>query len=130
MSPSLKIDEVKDFLWVALRSQERFSQNLKDVVEGLDKIREGEDEWLLSVQEEFEKGIAFCDTQHGLWQAFGSRVEDYIATVRKEADDLAIQGDYGNRAIRIEDIPHGRSHAWRSHVVVLNAWRGLDYAFQ
>ena len=45
----LTLDDVKEFLWVALRSQERFSANLHGLVEGLDKLTAGQDEWLLQV---------------------------------------------------------------------------------
>lgn len=45
----LSLDDVKEFMWVALRSQERFSANLHGLVEGLDKLTTGKDEWLLQV---------------------------------------------------------------------------------
>ena len=93
-SPSnLKINDVKEFLWVALRTQDRFASSLKSFVDAFDRIREGEDEWLISLQDEIGKGISFCDTQLATWQGFGARLDEYIASVRKEADDLAIQGD-------------------------------------
>lgn len=92
-SPSiLKINDVKEFLWVALRTQDRFASHLKTFVDAFDRIREGEDEWLISLQDEVGKGISFCETQLSSWQGFGGRVDEYIASVRKEADDLAIQG--------------------------------------
>ena len=52
----LTLDDVKEFLWVALRSQERFSANLHGLVEGLDKLTAGQDEWLLQVYKERLQG--------------------------------------------------------------------------
>ena len=88
----LGLDDVKEFIFVAQRSQERFSTNLQALGSSLDKIKDGEDEWLLQVLEEAEKGQAFCATQLSLWETFYARVEAYVLSVRKQADEMAIQG--------------------------------------
>ena len=100
MSLDLTLDDAKEFIYVAIRSQERFSANLQTLVQSLDKLKEGEDEWLLQVLEEAEKGQAFCATQLNLWGSFQERVEAFVASVRKQADEMAIQGEGGGSSDR------------------------------
>ena len=119
----LQLDDAKEFIFVALRSQERFAANLSALMASLDKIKEGEDEWLLQVSpwemakhgsclgdhhesmthhrapttllqvlEEAEKGQSFCANQLSLWDGFHERVERYVASVRKQAAEMAIHG--------------------------------------
>lgn len=38
------------------------------------------------------KGVTFCEHQLGLWQGFSGRADGYVASVRRQADELAIQG--------------------------------------
>ena len=46
----------------------------------------------MQVQEEAMKGVTFCEHQLGLWQGFSGRADGYVAAVRRQADELAIQG--------------------------------------
>ena len=56
----LHLDDAKEFIFVALRSQERFSSNLSALVTSLDKIKEGEDEWLLQASTSPIQGCTMC----------------------------------------------------------------------
>ncbi|GAX81606.1 hypothetical protein CEUSTIGMA_g9034.t1 [Chlamydomonas eustigma] len=87
----LPLDDVKEFIYVALRSQERFSTALKALLESLDKKQDGQDEWLELVQEEMEKGVTFCNNQLNIWRDFSNRTNEYITFVRNEADIIAIE---------------------------------------
>jgi hypothetical protein len=88
----LPLDDVKEFVYVALRSQERFSDALKAFLEILNNKKEEQDEWLELVREEMEKGVTFCNNQLNIWTAFSNRTNDYLSNLRKEANLLAIEG--------------------------------------
>mmetsp|Transcript_5009 Transcript_5009/g.10835 ORF Transcript_5009/g.10835 Transcript_5009/m.10835 type:complete len:453 (+) Transcript_5009:1-1359(+) len=85
----LSLDEVREYIYVALRAQERFTAGLKSFVDDLEKKKEG-DEWLEQVQDEAAKAASFYEGQCRSWDGFVKRMEDYVASVRQEADQLAI----------------------------------------
>lgn len=92
---TVTLDEVRDFLYTCLRSSERFTTTLKSTVEVLDK-KSANDEWLEQAEEQLQKGHMFHEQQTELWQDLYSRMQSYIASVRKLADAVAIEGELCN----------------------------------
>lgn len=106
----LSLDEVREFLYVGLRAQERSSVNLKALVEALDGRKEYE-EWLEQAQDEAEKGLVFHEQQAAAWAGFKARVDAYVEAVRADAEELAIKGVCVKSATSSRPRPmHGAKH--------------------
>lgn len=97
------LDEARETLFTLQRACERHAARLAKIVEELNAKKE-DDEWLESVLEEADKGVAFHEQQLVMCTRFHSRASEYVEEVRREADALAIrelQGRDGEEGVRL-----------------------------
>lgn len=89
--PLLTLDECRDAFYVAQRACERFASQLKDFVEVLDdKKTQADDEWIDVVLLEGNKSLLFHTNQHAVWDAFNERAHEYVESVKRLAELMAI----------------------------------------
>ncbi|GLI69313.1 hypothetical protein VaNZ11_013892 [Volvox africanus] len=90
LEDEFSLDEARETLFTLQRACERRAVALAKIVEVLNS-KEPEDEWLLEVLEEAEKGMAFHHQQLEMFTTFHSRSTAYVEAVRNEANQLAMQ---------------------------------------
>lgn len=110
MEPTtLSLDEAREHFYVAQRACERFSGLLKQIVETLEQ-KKVDDAWLELVQDEATKAVYFHSQQGESWSAFAARTEEYLASVQKLGEQLAIA------EIKGQDASAEVSSTWRQHM--------------
>ncbi|EFJ51132.1 hypothetical protein VOLCADRAFT_87898 [Volvox carteri f. nagariensis] len=84
------LDEARETLFTFQRACERRAAALGNIVDVLNR-KQPDDEWLLEVLDEAEKGIAFHQQQLEMFTNFHARANAYVEALREEANRLAIQ---------------------------------------
>ena len=86
---ALSLDEAREQFYVGQRANERFAQNLKQIVDELESTGP-EGAWLALVEEEAARAARYHAQQAEQWSMFSNAASSYVASVKKLADKLAI----------------------------------------
>lgn len=107
--PILTLDEARDAFYVAQRACERYALQLKAFVELIDskKAQAGE-EWIEAVQEEARKAKFFHSNQLAEWEAFSTRADGYVDSVRRLAELMAI-AELKGETLDEADLPENKA---------------------
>ena len=90
MSDLISLDDATDSLYAMQRSCERFAAHLASILKGLEGKKEGVDLWMEHLLEESSRCRTFHEGQVGQATELESRMGRKLASVRAEADSMAL----------------------------------------